>query len=212
MSFEEQIRSFEGQPLTKQILLDLLKDYKRPYDKINELVRKNLIIPVKRGVFVPGPALHLTAPEPFLLANHLYGPSYISMESALSYWGMIPEKVFEITSATLNRSKSYHSSVGRFSYTHLPLPYYAFGQQQITLAENQVAMVATAEKALCDKMVATSGLLFRSTVQLKAWLTEDMRIDKDTLSRLQPRTIKSWLPKAPKKTTLEFLIKILEDI
>ena len=192
--------------------MGMLKDYKRPYDKINDLVRKQALIPVKKGIFVPGPSLHLRSPEPFLLANHLYGPSYISMETALSHWGLIPEKVFEISSATTGRSQSYETSIGRFSYSHLTLPYYSFGQQQVTMEENQVALVATPEKALCDKLVTTSGLLFRSLVQLKEWLIEDMRMDKDVLRRLQPRLIRSWLTNAPKKTTLQLLVKIIEDL
>jgi len=212
MKFEDSIRVFQGQPLNRQILMGMLKDYKRPYDKINELVRKEVLIPVKKGIFVPGPSMHLRTPEPFLLANHLTGPSYVSMETALSYRGLIPEKVFEISSATIGRSGTYNTSTGRFSYIHLPLPYYSFGQQSVTLAENQVALVATAEKALCDKIVTTSGLLFRSVVQLKEWLIEDMRMDRATLSSLNPGMIRSWMNKAPKKTTLQLLIKILEDL
>ena len=123
MKFGETIRGFEGQPLTRQILMDLLKDYKRPYDKISEMVKQGELIQVKRGIFVPGPKLHMGQPEPFLLANHLAGPSYVSLETALSHWGLIPEQVFETASATTGRSKSYRTQVGRFSYVHLPLPY-----------------------------------------------------------------------------------------
>jgi hypothetical protein len=212
MKFEDQIRQYEGQPLTRQILMGMLKDYKRPYDKINELVRQETLIPLKRGIFIPGPSLYLDPPEPFLLANHLNGPSYISMETALSHWGMIPEKVFEISSATVGRSASYSTPIGRFSYSHLALPYYSFGQQQVTLTENQAVLIATPEKALCDKIVTTSGLLFRSLVQLKAWLIEDMRMEKEVLRSLQSRIILSWLSKAPKKQTLQLLIKILDDL
>jgi len=212
MKFEDQIREFEGQPLNRQILMGMLRDYKRPYDKINELVKQEVLIRVKKGLFVPGPALHLVSPESFLLANHLNGPSYISMETALSHWGLIPEKVFEVTSATVDRSETYDTSTGRFSYIHLPIPYYSFGQQQITLAQNQVALIATAEKALCDKIVTTSGLLFRSVIQLKEWLLEDMRMEKDVLRRLQPRLIRNWISESPKKQTLQLLVKILEDL
>ena len=91
MDLAEPLREFEGQPLTRQLLMDLLKDYKRPYDKISEMVNQQELIPVKRGIFVPGPKLHIRQPEPFLLANHLRGPSYVSLETALSYWGLIPE-------------------------------------------------------------------------------------------------------------------------
>jgi len=212
MTFQETIRDFEGQPLTRQVLLNLLKDYKRPFDKITELVSQKALIPVKRGIFVPGPALNIHQPEPYLLANHLVGPSYVSLETALSHWRMIPEQVYETTSVTTGRSKIYDTPVGRFSYMHLPLPYYSFGQQSVELAKNQVALVATAEKALCDKIITTSGLLFRSTTQLLAWLTEDMRMDKEVLRTLRTSMIRDWLNESPKKDSLQQLVKTLEEL
>lgn len=212
MTLPDSIQNFAGQPLNRQILLDLLKDYKRPFDKIVELVRQKALIQVKRGMFIPGPALNIPQPEPFLLANHMVGPSYVSLETALSHWRMIPEQVYEITSVTTGRSKIYDTPAGRFSYRHLPLPYYSFGQQSLELAKNQVAVVATPEKALCDKIVTTPGLLFRSTVQLLAWLTEDMRMDKEALRELRTDNIQEWLDDAPKKDSLQLLVKTLEEL
>ncbi|MEO5682802.1 MAG: hypothetical protein ABIQ88_09170 [Chitinophagaceae bacterium] len=190
----------------------MLKEYKRPFDKINEWVKQQVLIPVKRGVFVAGPSSNAAQPEPYLLANHLLGPSYVSMEAALSYWHLIPEQVFEISSATTVRSKTYQTAVGRFSYTHLPLPYYSFGQQAVELATNQVALVATPEKALCDKIVTTSGLLFRSAAQITAWLIEDMRMDKQMLRTLNTTTIGEWLTDAPKKESLQLLVNTLDKL
>ena len=162
MDFREAIREYEEQPITKQLLFDLLKEYKRPYDKITELVKQGILAPVKRGIYVPGPNLNVIIPESFLLANHLLGPSYISMESALSHWGLIPERVYEISSVTTQNSKIYKTSVGRFSYIHVPLPYYSFGIQQVELTKKQRVMMATPEKALCDKIITTPGILLRS--------------------------------------------------
>ena len=103
MLIERAIKQFEGQVLTRQILLDLLKDYKRPNDKINELVKQQVLLPVKKGLYVPGTAIDVRQPGPFLVANYLMGPSYVSMESALAYWRLIPEFVYEISSATIKR-------------------------------------------------------------------------------------------------------------
>jgi hypothetical protein len=212
MKLEESIRAFEGQPLTRQIMRNLLTGYRRPYDKIAEMVKKELLVPVKRGIFVAGPALHIRQPEPFLLANHLNGPSYLSMESALSYWGLIPERVFEIASATIRRSRIYATAVGRFSYVHLPLPYYSFGQRRIELTETQAALIATPEKALCDKIVVTTGLNFRSETLLREWLIEDMRMDRDSLRKLDTNLITSWLDDSPKQKSLDILTKTLKGL
>jgi hypothetical protein len=202
----------EPRTVTRQILLENLKDYKRPQDKISELVRQQKLIPVKRGVFVPGPRLRLQQPEPFLLANHLFGPSYVSLETALSYWRIIPEQVFEIASITTERAKEFQTPVGRFTYTHLPLPYYAFGQMPVTLAEKQVALLASPEKALCDKLISTPGLLFRGRAPLKDWLLEEMRMDREALRNLQTRMMRSWLKDVPKKKVIKLLIDILDDL
>ncbi len=212
MNFLESIREYAEQPITKQVLLDLLKDYKRPYDKITGLVRQGLLVLVRRGVYIPGPNLHIANPESFLLANHLLGPSYVSLEAALSHWGLIPEKVFETSSVTTQKSAVYKTSVGRFSYTHLPSPYYSFGIQQVTLTKKQTVLMATPEKALCDKVVTTSGVLLRSTKQVKELLMEDLRIEKASLRNLDYREISKWIVDAPKKSSLELLTKTLKEL
>ena len=189
-----------------------MKDYKRPWDKIHELTKQNMLVQVKRGVFVPGPALQIRQPEPYLLANHLAGPSYVSMETALSHWQLIPEQVYETTSAITGRSKTYETPMGRFSYRHLPLPYYSFGQQSLEIAKDQVVLIGTPEKALCDKIIVTAGLLFRSSAEVMDWLTEDMRIEKDRLHTLQTSKMPEWLKDAPKRESLRLLIKTLEKL
>lgn len=212
MTIEENIQQYEGQPLTRQLLMGLLKEYKRPYDKINELVKQEKLLPVKRGIFIPGRKLNVRQPEAFLLANIMYGPSYISMESALSYHGLIPEQVFEISSVTTDRTKSFDTAAGRFSYIHLPLPWYSYGQQQVQLNKQQMALLATPEKALCDKIICTSGLIFRSVSQIRQWLTDDMRMDIEVLKMMNIARINSWLKKAPKKESLELLTKTLSQL
>jgi hypothetical protein len=124
---------------------------------------------------------------------------------------MIPEKVYEISSATARNSKTYQTPAGRFSYTHIPLPYYSFGIQQLELTKKQIVLVATPEKALCDKIVTTPGLLFRSPAQAKKWLTEDMRIEKDMLGKLDYKEIGSWIIETPKKESFQMLFKTLEE-
>ncbi len=212
MEFTDGIQEYVGQPITKQVILELLKDYKRPYDKINDLVKQGFLNLVKRGVYVPGPKLKIAGPEPFLLANHLYGPSYVSMETALSYWGLIPEKVFEISSATTQNTKIFKSDAARFSYTHLPLPYYSFGIKQLPLTQRQVVMIATPEKALCDKIVTGSGILLRSKKQVSELLSEDLRIETDGLRNLDKNEISKWIEDAPKKTSLKMLHKLLTEL
>lgn len=212
MDFAKAIENYPGQPLTRQILMDLLQQYRRPYDKINELVNQKLLVRVKRGVFIPGPQASVPAPEKLLLANHLWGPSYVSSDSALSYWGLIPERVYETLSMTTNLAKIYRTPVGRFRYIKLPLPYYSFGIQSVELSTNQIALMAGKEKALCDKIITTPRLKLRSVKQTREYLLEDLRISKDTLRQMDTGVINDYLKDAPKKDGLSILIKTLNDL
>lgn len=208
----EMLESYSEQPITRQLVLSLLQEYKRPYDKISELLKKGELAVVKRGVYMPGPNSKIKQPEKFLLANHLSGPSYISLESALSYWGMIPEKVYETTSVSLDKTILFKTPAGRFRYIKIPLPYYALGIQPIALTTAQHALIATPEKALCDKIVTSHGLLLRSIQQTKGLLIENWRIGRASLNQLKIEKIESWIPDAPKATSLKVLIKTLQAL
>jgi hypothetical protein len=185
LNFQEEIQPFFEGPLTQQVLLSVLRDYRRPFDKINELTRQGYLLPIKRGLYIPGPKLRLSRPDPFLLANHLYGPSYVSLDSALAFWGMIPERVMETVSITTKFAKKYETAAGRFTYIHMLPPYYAFGIQQVTLTERQQVLMASPEKALCDKIITTSGILLRSKKQTMDLLLEDLRITETALKELR---------------------------
>ena len=68
------------------------------------------------------------------------------------------------------------------------------------------------EKSLCDLIVATSGLLLRSTKQVRELLTEDFRIEEQALRNLNSREMKTWLKNAPKMNSLNMLVKTLEQL
>jgi hypothetical protein len=212
MDFKTALIPFSEVPLTKQVLLELLKEYKRPFDKINELGKQGILVMIKNGLYVPGPASLVREPEPFLLANHIWGPSYVSLESAMSYWGLIPERVYEISSVTTMLSKTYNTSTGRYSYIHMSSPYYAMGIQQRKLSDRQHILIASPEKSVCDKVVATSGILLRSKKQVLDLLLEDFRISEDRLKSFNTEEMKSWLPFAPKKSSLEILINTISQL
>jgi len=212
MNFRESIKEYTSAPFSRHLVLDLLKEYKRPNDKISELVKAGLLTILKNGLYVPGTKSRLNTAEPFLIANHLWGPSYVSMESALSYWGLIPERVHEITSMTTKATKRYQNAIGRFTYKHLDVPYYSLGIKQVTLKDRQTAMIASPEKALCDKIIATPGVFLRSIKQTMEFLVEDLRIEEDYLRGLHVSEIETWIKYAPKRASLEIFIKTLAGL
>lgn len=212
MDFRKMIKEYAEAPISRHLILDLLSEYQRPNDKISELIKSKALISVRRGLYIVGPKTDLPTPEPFLIANHLRGPSYVSLESALSYWNMIPERAYEISSVTIKTSKLYKTPVGRFSYRQLKTPYYSYGIKNIRHSSKQSILVASPEKALCDKIVLTPKIHLRSITQTQDFLMEDLRMDSEVLSTLDTKVMESWIENAPKKSSLEMLIKTLIEL
>lgn len=80
------------------------------------------------------------------------------------------------------------------------------------MSPGQVALVALPEKALCDKIIATTELVLRSPVQTRSFLLDDLRIDPEWLRKLNLRELRSWIEDAPKKESLKMLVKTLENL
>src|SRR3990170_9057478 len=98
--FEELFNKIPRDIFDYQLLIYALSNYKKPRDKITSLLKDNIIIRVKKGLYIFADKYRR---EPIcleLLANLLYGPSYVSLEYALSFYNEIPEKVELITSIT----------------------------------------------------------------------------------------------------------------
>lgn len=213
MDYRPVLLRLSNQPLSHQLLVSIFKDYERPNDKIYQLAKEGVIQSIKKGLYVAGPALNSDRrPEPFLLANHILGPSYVSVETALSYYGLIPERVYEIASMTTQAPRKFNTPLGAFTYTRLPLPYYAFGIRSEKLADDQYAMVASPEKALCDKIITTSGLLLRSRKAAKEFLLEDMRMDEDILRQLNTKEMTSWIKGSLKGESLSMVVNTIENL
>lgn len=212
MDFRVMIKEYAEAPISRHLILELLSDYQSPNDKISELLKSKKLISIRRGLYMLGPKMDLPTPEPFLIANHLRGPSYVSLESALSYWGLIPERTHEISSVTIKTSKKYRTQVGRFSYKQLKTPYYTFGIKSINISKKQTILLASPEKALCDKIVLTPNINLRSIKQTREFLLEDLRMDSEVLNTLNTEIMKLWIVHAPKKSSLKMLVKTLEEL
>lgn len=207
-----KLQQYAEQPIPTQLLLGLLKSYKRPYDKIVSLVDHGYLVQLRRGLYITTSLVKSTMPEPFLISNHLLGPSYVSIDSALFHWGLIPERVYEVTAVTNKLSKKFKTPLGIFSYTHIPLPYYSFGIEQLALTESQTVMIASPEKALSDKIITTAGIQLRSSKQVLTYLEEELRIEKESLRNLNTREMVKWLPDCTKQTSIKILIETISRL
>jgi len=157
-------------------LKDRFRHYKNPEAKIRRLVNEGEIIRLKQGSYISAEA----AANPYLLgkaANRLYGPSYISFSYALRWYGLIPEHVPNITSATYGkrRRKRYDTPVGSFFYQDVPGR--VFHQSVVFIGEGRERFLgASPEKALCDELYTIPGV--RSVKLVERTIFEDLRIDE----------------------------------
>jgi hypothetical protein len=182
----EELRArIEGEEFDYQTLLDSLKQYERPRDKITSLLRQNAIIRVKKGIYIFGPKY---ARRPFsreILANMIYGPSCISLDFALHYHGLIPERVEAVTSVTSGRGRRFVTPVGLFIYRHVPPAAFPVGIDQVQLEGGRPFLVALPEKALADKIQDDRGIGIRNQEDMQRYLIENLRIDVESLHKLR---------------------------
>lgn len=212
MELIPSIQQYADLPIPHHVMAWLLKDYQQPNDKIHNLLKKGVLEKIKKGLYIAGPAITKLKPDPFLVANHILGPSYVSLESALSFHGLIPERVYTITSVTTKATREYATPLGTFTYTRLPLPYYSYGIRSMEIGPQQRIMIAQPEKALLDKIVTTSGVEFRSKSSVLSYLENDLRLDIDQLLRLDLNSLVEWISDAPKKQSLQFLLETIQGL
>ena len=192
-------------------LLSVLSDYQAPNFKIHRWLDEGQLISLKRGLYaVPDAASPASLSLP-LIANHLCGPSYVTMEFMLSHYGLIPERAVQVTSVTTRRGKKYQNSLGRFSYQHLPAAYYSLGIDYVKLNDRMGFMVACREKALCDWLALTPNLKIYSTKGLRVLLLEDMRMDEMILNELEVDKVMAFAQAGFKEARLTWLGRLLEE-
>jgi hypothetical protein len=167
-----------------QTLLHSLGQYSRPRDKISDLLRKGVIIRVKKGIYIFGEDYRRRPFSREILANLIYGPSYISLEYALHYFGLIPERVEAVTSVTTGRSRKYATPVGLFRYRMIPLAAFRMGMDRVELDDGRSFLIATPEKALADKIRDDRGNGLQTQGQLMDYLENNLRVDPTALAKL----------------------------
>ncbi len=169
-------------------LLSCLSRYKKPRNQITKLIKTKQIIRIKKGLYIFGKEINAPAYSKEILANLIYGPSYISLEYALSYYNLIPERVELITSVTTKRNKYFKTPIGDFSYKYINQNKYSTGITQIKIDQNRFALMATKEKALIDLLDKEKNTF--SISDLKIHLIQNLRIEPEEIKKLSLKHIK----------------------
>jgi len=177
-------RNIPHEEFDYQTLLSCLKDYEYPRDKISDLLHKGVIVRVKKGLYVFGEEYRRKAYSREILANLIYGPSYISLDYALHYYGLIPERVEAVTSVTIGRARRFETPVGLFTYRPIPLEAFRKGMDQMETGDSRCFLIATQEKALADKLYDDRGSGVNTQKELENYLGESLRIEPVAIKEL----------------------------
>ncbi len=153
------------------ILSDRLKGYKYPRNKIGALLKSGVIIRVKKGLYVKAEGNY----SKFLLANMIYGPSYVSEDSALSYYGMIPELVQTVISTTFARKRHYSTPIGEFHFNVTQKACYTASVNRVELDAQRAFLIASPEKALFDRLYHAEGI--DTIPAMREYLFDNMRLE-----------------------------------
>jgi predicted transcriptional regulator of viral defense system len=172
------IKRGENMILTNDIIKSNLTEYSNKNTKICRDVKNGNLIKIINGLYETDSSVN-----GYLLAGSIYGPSYLSFEFALYYYGLIPEKVTSFTSATCDKKKkkSYTNFFGTYMYRDVPKDVYPLGIKLIQEGE-YTYQIATPEKALCDKLYTLSPI--KNMTELENMLFNDLRIDNSEFRKL----------------------------
>lgn len=201
----DQLAAVKHQPFDYQYLKGLLGAYRHPRNKIGKMLVKGEIIALKRGLYILNASFGREL-VPEIVANLLYGPSYVSLEYALASYGFIPEAAFHVTSVTTGRRKIFATAVGTFTYRQLEPGYYSRAYRLRRTGDSGY-LVATPEKALCDSLYLAPRL--NDTYALEQYLFADLRVDPILLRDLDGRLI-SQLAGISRKNNHKLLQEIVQ--
>jgi len=182
MKFDRLIEIVDDEPVFETGLL--LAGEVDPADVRRQLSRwtkAGRLVQLRRGLYTLSPPFQKVKPHPFLIANRLVRGSYVSCQSALADYGLIPEHVPVVTSVTTKRPGRWDTPLGSYQFRHIKTGLF-WGYRLTDLGAGQRAFVARPEKALLDLIYLQSG--GNSLEYLQELRLQNLeRLDLDELER-----------------------------
>lgn len=197
-------------PVTTSALESLYPHIKGGNQKIRLLEREKQIIRLKRGLYVCSPEVTGVALSTELIANHLYAPSYVSMSSALRYYGLIPEAVYVTQSMTMKHSRDFDTPIGRFEYVRISKDAFSIGLTSLR-KDGYAFVLASPEKALCDLIANSSGVNLRYPKEAALYLEEDIRMELSDFRQMDSAVFEEYAKVGKKSDSIKTLLKLFKQ-
>ncbi len=143
---------------------------------------KGEILQIKPGLYCLDSRFRENSPHPFVVAALLHSPSYISMESALQFHGLIPEAVYQVRSVTQYRSRIYKTPLGYFQFFRIPCKDFRAGVKSEKLDKSNWVYIATPLRAIADILyMRRKGLTGKEDI---GFLTDSLRMEQEELGKV----------------------------
>ncbi len=209
---EKDLRQSQSHIIDHATLSTILLNhgYKAIKDKVDNLKQKGIIKTLKKGLYIHTSQYTNNIISKEIIANSMLSPSYISFDYALYFYGLIPESVVDVTSATTKRSKSFKTDYGVFSFRQVNKKLFSIGLT-IQSCSNGNFLIATKEKALCDKIYFSKDIKITTLKVMVDFLVNDLRIDFDELEDFDIDILIKY-QEITKSKKIEFLVKIIEEL
>ena len=205
---DRQLNKIGTIPVTTSIIESLYPELKSANKKVTWLEKQGLIIRLKRGLYVVNPEYSGKTLSSELIANHLYTPSYISMSTALRYYGLIPEAVYVHQSMTVKHSRNFQTPVGSYDYKYISREAFSIGVRSMHKGD-YAFLIASPEKALCDLIANSSKVNLRYMKDVEIYLEQDIRMDMDEFYKMDETIFKDYIKVGKKADSISRLLKFM---
>ena len=195
-------------PVTTSIIESSYPELKSANKKVTWLEKQGFIIRLKRGLYVANPKHSGKTLSSELIANHLYTPSYISMSTALRYYGLIPEAVYVHQSMTVKHSRCFQTPVGNYDYKYISRKAFPIGVRSM-YKDNYAFLIASPEKALCDLIANSSKVILRYMKDVEAYLEQDIRMDMDEFYKFDATVFEEYIKVGKKADSIATVLKFM---
>lgn len=204
------LRQFGNIPVTAATIGSVYPSLTEKNKKVRWLEKHDEIIRLKRGLYVVNPEITGKTLSTELMANHIYAPSYVSMSSALRYYGLVPETVYETQSMTVKHARDFDTPYGRFSYTTISRDAFHIGVRSIQ-SNGFAFLIASPEKALCDLIANTAHVNLRYIKEARLYLEEDIRLDMDEFFKMDTSILEEYANVGKKGDSIRTILKLLRN-
>jgi hypothetical protein len=189
----------------------------RRYALLKRALKSGEVLKIRRGLYCLASKYLRRKPDPLVVAQRIYGPSYISLETALSYHGWIPEAVYTITSTCIDRSCEFETPLGHFSYTRIPQKVLYKGVTRIDKDgenNNDIGFYSGESFLLASPLKALADYVYVHKLEYTSArpVIESLRIDGNLLAGIKLETFERLLVNYSSRRVQRFLEGLRKDL